>query len=100
MHDGCRSETTVSKRGPERAEIVRERRGIALCALPHRLTAEQHAGLGLVVSRRRGRRQRQADHLAVTVIGLLGADEDADAMLRLRIIIAHGIAGPLRDEAV
>src|ERR1700726_5269815 len=72
------------------AEIVRQRGGIAARALPRRLAAQQHAGLGLVIrSHMVGRPQRLAEDLAVPVIGLLGADEDADAMLRFGIKIAQ-----------
>src|SRR5581483_8980334 len=39
-------------------------------------------------------------HPLVSIVGLLGADEDADAMLRLGIIVAQGLAGSVRDEAV
>ena len=83
------------------AEIVRQRGGIAARALPQRLAAQQHAGLGLVIRRHIvGRLQRLAEDLAVPVIGLLGADEDADAMLRFGIKITQGFASPVYDEAV
>src|SRR6201986_1278303 len=83
------------------AEIVRQRGGIANRALPQWLAEQQHAGLRLVVRRQIvGRLQRLAEESAVAVIGLLGADEDANAMLRFGIQITQGVASAVHDEAM
>src|ERR1700759_5740584 len=83
------------------AQIVRQRGGIATPALSQRLAAQQHAGLGLVIrSHVVGRLYRVAEELEVVVIGLLGADEDADAWLWFGIKITHGFADPVYHEAV
>jgi hypothetical protein len=41
-----------------------------------------------------------AEDLAVIVIGLLGTDEDTDAMLRFGIRITQAVANPICHEAV
>src|SRR5580698_9044005 len=77
----------------KRAQIVRQRGGIAARALSRRLAAQQHAGLGLVIRRHLvSRLYRLTDELEIIVIGLLGADEDADAMLWFGIKITHRFA--------
>src|SRR5258708_21395669 len=74
--------------GVERIEVV----GIAI---------QQRAGLGLVIRRYIvGLLQRLAENAAVGVIGLPGADEDADAMLRFGIEIAHLVAELVNDKTM
>src|SRR5712664_2885178 len=81
--------------GAEGAEVVRQRGRIATRALPQRLVTQQHDGLGLVIRRHSVRwLPLLAEDLAVIVIGLLGTDEDTDAMLRFGIRITQAVANP------
>src|SRR5439155_21281858 len=63
------------------------------------IAIQQRAGLGLVIRRHIvSLLQRLTKNIAVGVIGLPGADEDADAMLRLGIEIAHIVADLVHDK--
>ena len=80
--------------------IIRHHRIIPDRINPDRIAArEQRTRLGLVVRRDVvGLRQRLAQDGAVVLVGVLAADEDADAMLRLGVEIAHVAAGEVVDD--
>lgn len=80
--------------------IIRHHRIVPDRIDPDRVAARQErAGLGLVVRGDVvGLGQRLAQDVAVVQVGVLGPDEDADAVLRLGVEIADVAAGEVVDD--
>ena len=84
-----------------RPQIIRDAVGLAEIVPVVGIAVQQRTGLGLVVwGYVVGLRQATTEDIAIVLIVRLRANEDADAVVRLGIEIAHVVSEPVNHEAM